>query len=105
MKISELFSDQSKWTKHHYATDRFGQPVRARDLDACHWCLVGALICCYGGAAAREAEERLYDVLKRRQAVDLGDPEWRNTGTLAAWNDASARKFEEVRALVEEAGV
>jgi hypothetical protein len=92
MKLSELLTDASRWTKNHYAIDTEGRPVQSRSPQAARWCLSGAICRCYSTQDERlTAEEAL------REAAGTLD--------IVAWNDAFERTFADVRALIERAGV
>jgi hypothetical protein len=87
MKVRELLSDESKWTKGYVARDIQGYPVlNFRDGRACSWCLVGAIRYCYS----------MYDPIWIKVKVKLG------CSVISEWNDTPGRTFAEVKALVEE---
>lgn len=48
MKVQELFSDESRWTKYQPASDAEGNFCFVDDENACSFCLLGALVKCYG---------------------------------------------------------
>ncbi|PYQ25648.1 MAG: hypothetical protein DMF56_27015 [Acidobacteria bacterium] len=103
MKISELLTDASKWTQRTYARDEFGDDVAATDPKAVSWCLVGALVKCYAaGPDSVPAEQALRAAWARWSTEHEKNP---TASTLTGWNDAFGRTFEEVKQLVEEAGV
>ncbi len=87
MKVRDLLTDESKWTKDTYARDKDGNATTPGASDAVCWCLVGALERCY---IPTSEFGLVYERLARR------------TDGAAKWNDASERTFPEVRALVEE---
>jgi hypothetical protein len=88
MKVRELLSDESKWTKGSVARDFEGHfLLNPLDGRACSWCLVGALCYCYS----------VFDNGPSIKVIDrLG------VRSLSKWNDAPERTFAEVKALVEE---
>ena len=47
MKIQELLSDESKWTKGVLSLDKDGNEIDLNSLDAVSWCEVGAIYRCY----------------------------------------------------------
>ncbi len=104
MTISELLTDESKWTTEVYARDAAGRPVSAVDPTACRWCLTGAMIRCYTDPdQADAAEAKLLAAWARWEPrAHEQNP---TASTLTGWNDAFGRTFEDVKALVEEAGV
>ncbi len=92
MKVSDLLTDESKWTQGAYGRDTHGKLTSIVSHSAVCWCLVGALWLCYrdGGDGSDDAAN---DV-ERRVITRIGN--------MAAWNDAPNRTFAEVRALVLE---
>ncbi len=89
MKIRDLYSDGSKWTKGAFARDKDGHAlleVCRRISDAQCYCLVGAIRYCY---LYEEAEIRT----KIRKHL--------NIFYINEWNDEPLRTFAEVKALVE----
>lgn len=98
MKISELFSEPSRWTQHTYARDAEALRCSADSDSAVCWCLTGALCKCYGNDDTDrrlEAERKI-----RRALIDRGEAAY-----IVEWNDRSFRTFEEVKSLVEQADV
>jgi hypothetical protein len=47
VKVHELLSDESKWTKGEYARDKDGKPCHSRSQEAVKWCVLGAVNKCY----------------------------------------------------------
>lgn len=90
MKVSERLT-QDTWIQGNLALDRDGCVVHPCSPAACQWCLVGAILACYPSREEQEAiESCVYDA--------LCPIEW-PFGTIATWNDASARTFADVIAL------
>lgn len=87
MKIQDLLTDESKWTKGTYARDATGAAVDDQDPAAVAWCLTGAAFKCYG---FNPTSCRLI----REMAVETA------CAALPYWNDEHAT-FPEVRALIE----
>lgn len=97
MKIRELFSDETKWTKGTNARNSFNDPVSPHDLVAAEkYCLQGAVIKCYGFV-----DRNIYKLMKNR-LLKINDVEGDGPDEVVAWNDAPERTFEEVKKLVEE---
>lgn len=90
MKIKELFTDKSKWTKYHIACDDGGDYRAPLDPSAICWCLYGAILKCY---PPREAKEIVILVEK---IVPQG---------IITFNDAPETAFEQVKELVEKLDV
>lgn len=87
MKIQELLTDESKWTKSHEARDSYGQPVDECSKEAVQWCLLGAIIKCYN-------VDRIGICNKVRIRLD--------SFMLTSWNDAQNRTFNDIRSLIKE---
>ena len=94
MKMKELLDSEEKWTKGTYARDKRGKGISPICSNAVCFCLLGAIEKCYSS----EKKENLdYAVISKiRRHLNL------RTGTIACWNDAPERTFEEVKSLVEE---
>lgn len=43
MKLSEFFSDESKWVKNYYAVQENGTPCTSCSIYAKRWCISGAV--------------------------------------------------------------
>jgi len=94
MKVRDLLTDESKWTKHVYALDAKKNPLAdPLNPNAVCWCLGGAIEKCYPILAERLA---IYTrITQRVKPEEVGSYVHR-------WNDTVGRTFAEVRALVEE---
>ena len=89
MKIRELLSNETKWTKGANARNRSTCPCDPCSPDAVSWCLYGAFLACY---RADEVEFPI-DVLLRSEmglvnAIKL--------------NDEPTTTFEDIKVLVEK---
>lgn len=93
MKMHELLSDASKWTKGASARNKHGVPVSSSAKDATCWCLIGAATKCYELKSAALDALQLIDTL-------LPKNEWG-----ATWNDAPERTFEDVIRVLKLADV
>lgn len=95
MKIRELLTNQSKWTKGAFAKTATGHPTDYDSNDAAKFCLVGAARKCYGRGEEGNAVLRtlIYEIDGRRP--------FRDAKNVASWNDALGRTFADVKALVE----
>lgn len=94
MKVSELLSDESKWTQKAMARNRSGEEIELRSPNACKWCLFGAILRCYGEKAPLPGDEQHPIVKALRIAGPFG---------LVAYNDSHT--FAEVRELVLKADI
>lgn len=86
MKVQELLSDRTKWTQNSFARDELDESAPLNSPDAVCWCLVGALIKCYGGEQATKLQERISAHLK--------------INSVLVWNDDAT--YEQVIAVVKE---
>lgn len=86
MKVHELLTDESKWTKGWYAKTVDGNKVSVTDDAAARWCLFGAVWKCYRDPA------RMRTILSQVFADREREAIW--------WNDDPERTFDDVRDLV-----
>jgi len=91
MKIKELLTDESKWTKLYGARNENNDPVNPRSSEAVCWCLIGAYIKCYGYGHNDEIYMRL-----RNKTLELNNIE------IDSFNDSPTTTFADIRKLVEE---
>lgn len=90
MKVRELLCDESKWTRHAWARDRFGQPTFSTADNAVSFCLIGAVNHCY------QDDEREQVLDKLSQAA--------GTNNLVFFSDR-ATTFADIRRVLELADV
>ena len=88
MKIRELLSDETKWTKGAFARTKDDVEIHSVSSYAVRWCLLGAMNKCY--------RDRAPLVMKSVEATCGGSM------NLVEWNDAPERTFAEVKALVDK---
>lgn len=88
MKVYDLLSDPSKWTKKHFAVDEHGHPCLADSPKATAWDVTGAIEKCYGQSI--DAVKCRLDIVER-------------VGNISAWNDSSG--YEEIISLLKEMDV
>jgi hypothetical protein len=95
MKVKELLDSPERWTKGFQARNALGRPAMANSKQAMCWCLGGAINRCYPTIEHRRVVlDRIFETVP--EIVVL------HNDSLAEWNDAPERTFEDVRALVEE---
>ena len=87
MKIKELLSDSSKWTKRAMARDFNDLTCVAHCDIAIKWCLLGAIVKCYPGGYKR------IQILNK--IIDNG------ISDISGFNDLSSTSFSDIKALVE----
>lgn len=85
MKLKELFTDESKWTKGSYARDQDGLTVDPQNDKAVCWCFRGAM---YKIGFNIHSLTHIFEKLFPDGVMD--------------WNDAPERTFEDIKKLVEE---
>lgn len=83
-----LIDEPGKWTKNTEARDRGGEPTYPDGVDACSFCMVGAI-----NRAARRPDER---VLAMNAIRPVGWP------SLDRWNDHRERTHHEVMTRFDE---
>lgn len=88
MKIQELLSDESKWTRGEIARGKNGEPIYHHSEDATCWCLYGAALKCY-----TVGSERTKVLNKISDSIGLI--------SIRYYNDTIA-SFQDIRKLVEE---
>lgn len=98
MKISELLSDESKFTRETFARDKFGISVIPQSERAVCWCTTGAIWRCYP-ENYDDVRDRIVDILVRH---GYATPPGRYCD-IASWNDSVS--FEQVREVLLEANV
>lgn len=90
MKLRELFSDPTKWTKGVYARDANGYKTPDISTDATCWCLVGGVNRCYWDT------DRVGIFNRITEALPTG------FDNIATFNDAEPTTFADVKALVDK---
>lgn len=94
MKVYELLDKPEKWIQGELAKNAKGETTLPTSQDAVCYCLMGALMKCYGNKSSIIPIEA-----KVRKA--LGEDQFHG-GSYVNWNDDPQRKYEEVLALVKE---
>lgn len=90
------------WTQGHYARDWGGKPAVTSSVDACQWCLAGAL---KRGCIDVGTEEGMGDksvLLGRVAYVCDRFMRTRFADGMIVWNDQTGRKKSEVLALLDD---
>ena len=87
MKVKELLTDESKWTKKAWTRNGAGEICGVNAPEACCWCLSGAIDFCY--SSFREKYEIVGRITRELRGVSL-----------FTWNDSVS--FKEVRTLIEK---
>lgn len=97
MKVKELLSDESKWTRSAYARDSMGHSIPSTDPDAKCWCLQGAINFCYQGKLHQQKEEamiKLGEVIQQQYC----------TPSIFHFNDRKAT-FEDIKKVLDIADI
>ncbi len=100
LKVKELLSKKSRWSKGAFATNFYGMPVEEDSFWASRFCLVGAAIKCYP-----DEEERnlVYSKIARElKEVEFDSYAVANYINIIWWNDNEKRTFSEVKELVNK---
>jgi hypothetical protein len=90
MKISELLTDEGKWTKGALARKSNGNICSPNDSDAVKWDLLGAAIKCHHD----DLDSIIGRILKSRNLNKYS--------SIARWNDLKETSFEDVLVLVKD---
>lgn len=94
MKVQDILTDESKWTRGTDARDADGESVDWASPKAVCWCLNGAIQAAYGrGGQAKVAMVR--DILKQRKKIKFSQG-------IGPWNDSSRTTFKQVQKLIKE---
>lgn len=91
MKVKELLTDESKWTKGEFARTAEGMCCGSLSSFAVRWCLDGAVDHCYRG----NGDGVIYSEVREKVKKEIGGSVW-------DWNDNKERTFEDVKALIEK---
>ncbi len=121
MKLSQLLSDKSKWTKGCSARNENNQPVHLYSPDATCWCLAGAVFKVTGkpvpprspteGCDVLQLDDRTYleyseKITKALRQLFKDDPERGDHIAKGRWicfNDHEKTTFEEIQKLIAAA--
>ena len=98
MLISELLTDESKWTQGTYARDSTG--VSCGVSEGICWCIMGAMFYCYG-----ESDTPISQIMEKiSSALKIAYPEYKGVSPII-WQDTPGRRFGEVQRVILIAGV
>jgi hypothetical protein len=95
MKVKDILTDESKWTQGVDARDRYGHRCDPCSGSAVSFCVTGAALRAYQHSA--RAQNKAIRSLLRAIPSEYAD--------LESWNDETDRTFDDVRRLIELAGV
>ncbi len=85
LKVQELLN-KDNWIRGTNARDKYNNSINARSLEACKWCLWGAVIRCY--------EKSTFTITEKIEKK-VGN-------TITGWNDDVFRIYEDVEDLIKE---
>jgi len=89
MKAWQLLRTKKQWCQGAYARDEFNHPVSFISENAVSWCVGSAIDKCYTRTVHQQHSRiKLFNALGKQ--------------SLTEWNDAPARKFSEVKALLKK---
>jgi len=92
-RLAEILNGPDKWTQGTNARTADCRPVHWSHPEASSFCLIGA--CAKATAEGTRFGELLFDQLLTQVKKRLGKI------SIAKWNDAEGRTFDEVRAVIE----
>lgn len=96
MKLSDLFTDESKWTKLTLARDKDDANLdNALHQDACKFCLAGGLFKIYGDIC----DEQYHIVLNTIRKLF---PKFEKIAHVCDFNDDSETTFEDIQRVIAE---
>ena len=97
MKAHELLTDPKRWTQGAPARDAAGVEVSEHDKSAVCWCMMGAIIKCYGGSFA-QCNKQFNKVADKLEEL-YGNPQ------IHKFNDCIDTTHEQVVSLLKELDV
>lgn len=98
-EIDAIFSTQEKWIKGCNAIDAQGHLCHPLGLDACKWCLIGALVKVVGSLSAfnaHSAHDTIINAINETYTNSHEDTLWR-------FNDNEETTFEDVKKVLKRA--
>jgi hypothetical protein len=110
MKIVQLLNRDTKWCQHALARDGNGKPINCLDVlyldqgrrtldlakNAKSFSLYGAICHCYGEQDHEQVADKIHEGMRKV----LGKDPW-----IAEFNDDEKTTFEDVKAVIQAAGV
>ena len=91
MKVIELLSDESKWTRNAFARNIHGDVVVPEDSDACCWSIFGAILKCYGYYTENNKSQLIISNSVRKEVKHIN---------LQSWNDNKSTTFSHIRDVI-----
>lgn len=92
MKIRELLTDESKWTKGSSARYDNNFVCLPASEDAVKWCLMGALVKCYSYTPES------YTIQEKMRNYTIKTKGFYN---IVYFNDHGSTKFEDIKTLID----
>lgn len=92
MKIYELLDTPEKWLKGYFAKNKDGEFVKPLDEEAVQFCIVGAVIKCYG---TEGKYSEVINSIKNKL----------NLSCLITYNDKSSTSYEDIIKVAKELDV
>lgn len=93
MKIQELLSDESKWTKGEMARNIDGDQVGYDNPTAVCWCLLGAINKCYPYEKRETIRQKIFNFINDSLLCEKG---------ITGFNDSPKITFSDVKNLITE---
>ena len=105
MKVKQLLSTKSKWTKLACARDKKNMECPVNDPSAVKYCLEGAIIKCYQTGEERNRVENLIRRALRMSEVEFSMFKPIYDGRITYWNDAPKRTFKDIKKLISKLNI
>jgi hypothetical protein len=105
MKVSELLTEPARWCKGTMAKTATGSACTVTNPDAQSFCLIGATVKCYPKIAEQEQAMRTLRVAISELGFGYYVKHFRPTVWISDFNDDARITFDQVRAVIERAGV
>jgi hypothetical protein len=98
MKISEVLTDESKWTKGHYAINTDGDVISAMAPEAVQYCFIGAI----RKAAGDDWEAKIKQAHTIATSLGYIHPDSHEPfGSLICFNDNPDTTWDQVKKIIE----
>ena len=96
MKISDILTDESKWTRGVFARNENDDPVDSLSKEAVKFCLIGAAnrACYESNSSDVRSIDRLHQIVVKRGYTSV-----------SMFNDASDVTFSDILEVIKEADV
>ena len=94
MKIKELLTDESRWTRKHLCRDKDGNESFVFSENAHSFCLIGASYKCYRANNCTDILRRIRD-----EIATILNVSWDQV-SIGKFNDSELTSFEDIKGIV-----